>query len=141
MSADLLLSRLDKVKPTGQGRWVARCPAHDDKGPSLAVRELDDGRVLVHCFAGCDVLSIVGAVSLDISDLFPPRPMERARPERRPFPAADVLRCVAYDALTIAVAGAGMVRGESHTAADQSRLVGAAGRIEAALIAGGVTYD
>lgn len=66
MSADALLSRLDKVKRTGPDKWVARCPAHDDRGPSLAVRELEDGRVLVHCFAGCGADEVVGAVGLEM---------------------------------------------------------------------------
>jgi len=34
--ADILLARLDGVKRTGPDRWIARCPAHDDKRPSLA---------------------------------------------------------------------------------------------------------
>jgi putative DNA primase/helicase len=34
--------------------WTARCPAHDDKTPSLSIRDADGGRVLVHCHAGCD---------------------------------------------------------------------------------------
>jgi hypothetical protein len=66
-----LVSRLDKV--TGRnGRYTARCPAHDDRGPSLSVSEGDDGRCLVHCFAGCDVHQVVSAVGLELSDLFPP---------------------------------------------------------------------
>lgn len=71
MSADSLISLLDKVKSTGKSRWQARCPAHPDKGPSLSIREMDDGRVLVHCFAGCSVHEIVQAVGLELSDLFP----------------------------------------------------------------------
>jgi len=62
MSADDFLGLLDKVKNTGQGRWIACCPAHDDRSPSLSIRALDDGRVLVHCFAGCDVGSVLEAV-------------------------------------------------------------------------------
>jgi hypothetical protein len=40
-----LLDRLQGVKRTGPSRWIARCPAHEDRRPSLAVRELDDGRL------------------------------------------------------------------------------------------------
>lgn len=104
MSADLLLSKLDGVKRTGQGRWIARCPAHADKRPSLSVRELDDGRVLVHDFAGCGAHEIVSAVGLQITDLFPPRPDDPAhvgKPERRPFPATDILRAIAFEALLV----------------------------------------
>ena len=34
------------------GGWMARCPAHDDRAPSLSIRDADDGKVLVHCHAG-----------------------------------------------------------------------------------------
>jgi hypothetical protein len=46
MSADVLLDKLDGVRPTGAGRWIAKCPAHEDRHASLSVRELDDGHVL-----------------------------------------------------------------------------------------------
>lgn len=43
----------------GRGpRWVARCPAHDDAAPSLSIGTGDDGRVLLHCFAGCTFADI-----------------------------------------------------------------------------------
>ncbi|MEQ1600386.1 MAG: hypothetical protein ABL885_01305, partial [Methylophilaceae bacterium] len=35
---DTLLSKLDKVKQNGAGKWIARCPAHDDRSPSLAIK-------------------------------------------------------------------------------------------------------
>jgi hypothetical protein len=54
MIADTMLSRLDGVRRTGADRWLALCPAHDDKRPSLSVREIDN-RVLVHCWADCTV--------------------------------------------------------------------------------------
>ena len=34
--------------------WMALCPVHHDRKPSLSIREADEGRVLVHCHAGCD---------------------------------------------------------------------------------------
>ena len=58
MTAATLLSRLEKVRPSGADRWSASCPSHQGKNPSLSIRELPDGRVLVRCWAGCDVLSI-----------------------------------------------------------------------------------
>lgn len=137
MSADALLSRLEKVKPTGRGRWQARCPAHDDRGPSLAVRELDDGRALVHCFAGCDVSEVLAAVSLPIGALFPERQVTHGRPERRPFPAADVLRCLAFEAIVVLVSGRAMLNGK-WSEAEQYRLRTAVSRIQAGLQAGGV---
>lgn len=66
-----LLSRVQGVKASGAGKWMARCPAHQDKSPSLSIRESDSGSVLVNCFAGCSVHDITAAVGLELSDLFP----------------------------------------------------------------------
>ena len=143
MGADVLLSHLDKVRRTGQDRWIACCPAHDDKGPSLAIRETDDGRVLVHCFAGCSVHEVIGAVGLDLSALFPPRESDHhfVKSEHRPFPAADVLRCIAFEALVVAAAGAALLSGQPFTELDRERLVVAVSRIQSALTAGGLNRE
>lgn len=66
---DRILERLEHPRRSGKG-WAARCPAHDDRRPSLTVTEGDDGRVLLRCFAGCSVEAIVAAVGLELADLF-----------------------------------------------------------------------
>ena len=63
------LSRLDSVKSRGQGRWSARCPAHNDRSPSLSVSGGDKG-ILLRCFAGCGVSDILKSLSLEAKDLF-----------------------------------------------------------------------
>src|SRR3990170_2943888 len=55
---------------TGRG-WEAHCPAHHDRNASLSVGEGKDGRILLHCHAGCSTESIVGAMGLTLADLFP----------------------------------------------------------------------
>ena len=65
-----LLNRLSKVKQTGSGKWVACCPAHEDRSPSLSIRQADD-KILIYCFAGCDVDDVVGSVGMSLSDLMP----------------------------------------------------------------------
>jgi hypothetical protein len=55
------------------GQHLLRCPVHDDKKPSLAVRELDDGRLLVRCYAGCATEDILHALDLEFADLYPER--------------------------------------------------------------------
>ena len=64
-----ILPRLNAVKNVPQG-WKACCPAHADTNPSLSIAEGDDRRVLLKCWAGCEVLDIVHALGLELSDLF-----------------------------------------------------------------------
>src|SRR5688572_17803180 len=119
MSTETLISRLERVKRTGEGRYQARCPAHDDRGPSLSIRELDDGRVLVHCFAGCDTHSVLSSVGLSFDDLYPPRQLGHyAKRENRPFPAADILRAIVFEALVVVAAGSSVLAGEPLSAVD-----------------------
>lgn len=132
MKADALLAHLDKVRTTGNGRWTACCPHHKDKSPSLAIRELDDGRVLLHCFAGCSVEEILSSVGLTFDALFPDKVIENCKPVRRPFAAADVLECVAAECLLVAVAAANLKRGMELQDIDYERLVTANVRIQEA---------
>ena len=69
--ADVILERLDGWSQRANDSWMAKCPAHDDRTPSLSIRLLDDGRVWVNCFAGCDTPDVVEAVGLTMRDLFP----------------------------------------------------------------------
>jgi len=102
MSIDVLLSKLEGVKQITRGRWLAKCPAHADRRPSLSVRALDEGRVLVHDFGGCSVGDVLAAVGLTFGVLDPEKLDEHhVRSERRPFPASDVLRAVAHEALIV----------------------------------------
>ena len=95
MTIDVFLSRLEGVRRTGPGRWLAKCPAHSDRSPSLSVRELDDGRTLVHCFAQCSVENVLNAVGLGFDVLFPEKTIDHhVKREQRPFNAHDVLRAL-----------------------------------------------
>lgn len=67
---DLVLSRLENVRRSGNG-WTAKCPAHEDHHNSLAIHVGEDGRVLLHCFAGCTCEEIMAARGLEMRDLFP----------------------------------------------------------------------
>jgi putative DNA primase/helicase len=44
------------------GGWTARCPAHDDRTPSLSIRDADENMVLVRCHAGCDQERVIAAL-------------------------------------------------------------------------------
>lgn len=140
LGIDSLISRLEKVKSTGQGRWVACCPAHQDKTPSLSIREAEDGRILLHCFSGCSVDAVVSAIGIELSDLFPEdsRSIGHANPERRPFPAEDILRCLNLEAIVVSCAARTIMDGKTLNDEDQKRLMTALRRIERAVEISGV---
>jgi len=133
MAIDTVLSRLEKVKQTGAGRWIARCPGHDDRGPSLSLRELEDGRVLLHCFAGCVPHNVLGAMGLSFADLVPKNIGHLARRESTPFNALDVLKCVAFEAMVACIAAENLAQGVKLTEADHDRLTLAAQRLQDAV--------
>ena len=65
---DELLSRFDKVRRSGKG-WTSRCPAHEDKHPSLAITQGDKGW-LIKCWVNCDFRDIVDAAALEPQRMF-----------------------------------------------------------------------
>lgn len=62
------LALLEGVRPSGQ-QWEAKCPAHDDKTPSLKIRQGNE-TIIIHCFAGCRVKEVIDAMGLQLSDLW-----------------------------------------------------------------------
>lgn len=132
MSVDTFLSALDRVKRNAKGQWVACCPAHEDKRPSMTIAELDDGRVLVHCFSGCSVEEILGAVGMDFDILYPPKPdrHDPKRPMAKPFLPASVLEVLAFEALLVVTAARQMANGEALDENDYQRLLLAAERMQ-----------
>ncbi len=130
MSAQALLDRLDRVRKRTSDQWSARCPAHDDKGPSLSVRETPDGRVLVHCFGGCSVQEVLGAVGMTFDDLFPERAIENApRGRRRMITASQALEVLDFEALLVAIVASDIAKGKRITDETLRRVSLAAGRI------------
>lgn len=127
---DILLGRLDRVKQTGPGRYIAKCSAHDDRSPSLTVRETDDGRILLHCFGGCETSDVLAAIGLEFSDLFPEKRIgNNVKRERPPFPASDVIKCLAFEATVLLMAAAKLATGEMLNQSDHDRLLLCVSRI------------
>ena len=133
MNVDALLSRLNGVKRTGKDRWLARCPAHDDKSPSLSIRELPDGRILLHDFASCSIEEILNSVELTFDALFPERAIGNHIPrERRPFNSSDVLAALTFEINVASIILDRMVNDKDITAGDWLRFKTAADRIRSA---------
>lgn len=132
--AEKLLSRLERVRETGPGRWIARCPAHDSKsGASLSIRELPDGKLLVKDFGACDVLDVLHAVGLELGDLFPDggrehRPGQKKAPR---VPAADLLLLASRECMVAAIAAADFLEKRALDEDGWQRLAQAASRLGA----------
>lgn len=130
-----LLSRLEKVKENGPGRWLACCPAHQDRSPSLAIRETPDGIILMKCFAECPTADVLAAVGLELKDLFPQRERDDYHASKRPgerWVPRDVLAVLAREALIVMLAANSTHRGDCLSSADLDRLATAAGRLRSA---------
>jgi hypothetical protein len=133
-----LISRLDKVKGRN-GSWTARCPAHADKGPSLAVREGEDGRVLLHCFAGCETASVLGAIGMDMTDLFPSDEKRRdypvtGKPSMKPaFFASDLMRIIHFEALVVQIVAFDIANNKMPNEETRERMLTAYQRIDEAV--------
>lgn len=78
---DALLSSLQRVRRNGRG-FVASCPAHEDRDPSLSIAA-DHRGIGLYCFAGCSVESILQKCELTWADLFFDDAPSKAKPRRR----------------------------------------------------------
>ena len=126
-----ILDMLDGVRETGGGNYIALCPGHDDHTPSLSVKLIDDGRILLHCFAGCDISQIVNSMGLSLSDLMPETVAEHlSRPVRRSMPARDGLRSLTHEAFVVSVIAADMLKHRAIDGETWDRLAQAVCRID-----------
>lgn len=125
-AADTLLARLDRVKPVGLDAWVASCPAHEDKRPSLSIKQVDD-RALIHCWAGCGAADVVAAVGLSLADLFERRHTDTyVAPRRPPLPSSrELVTLLEYDLAVIDISAGTLERGEALSPDDSATLINA----------------
>jgi hypothetical protein len=65
-----ILDALEGVKSTGQDKWQAQCPCHDDQTASLSITREGD-KTLIYCHAGCPTADVVAAVGMTMADLGP----------------------------------------------------------------------
>jgi 5S rRNA maturation endonuclease (ribonuclease M5) len=68
MNLEAILDRFQGVRRSGTG-WTAQCPAHKDRNPSLSIDERD-GKILVHCHAGCSTEDVLKAAGIEVRELF-----------------------------------------------------------------------
>jgi len=133
VNIDTLLSHFDGVRETGYGKYVARCSAHDDRSPSLAISEGDGGRLLLHCWAGCETEDILSARGLTFADVMPERigSEHSYKPLKSRFDARQVLAGVSHEIMVVCLIAekyASIIGDE-----DERRLMLAATRLNTAL--------
>lgn len=137
MSINNFLAKLNKVRPRGGGRWMASCPCHDDRTPSLSIRD-HGGTILVHCFSQqCSPADICEAIGFDIKDLFTLSEnfdASKHQKQRRLYhDAPQALEALAFESLVLQVIANDMLKNNTIDEQTKKRLAQAATRIEAAL--------
>lgn len=135
MKIDDFLARLKKVRKTGPNNWIACCPAHDDKSPSMTVGVGDNGGIVIYCFALCSAQDIVFSLGLELHELMPEKPEGRefVRGRSKPFPAGDILECIAEEVMIAWVISRDMELSKPIKQDDFDRLTVANRRIQSAL--------
>ena len=121
MTGDDLVSRLEKARKTAPGEWVACCPAHDDRSPSLSVKDCGDGRLLLHCFAGCHAGDVVACLGMSLADLMPERAPDKTY-RRTPFNALTVAQIISVKAGAAAIAAKDLADGKELSKEDRQAL-------------------
>lgn len=126
---EALIERLHGATARGSGQYLARCPAHDDRSPSLSVRLCEDGSTIVHCFAGCTAFDVVAAVGLTIHHLFPDDGQRQRLPKRLRLTLDSALRAIAYETRVVRLCAGVLASGRGLAEDERARLEQAAEKI------------
>lgn len=110
---DNVIARLPTARANGERHWIACCPAHDDRTPSLSISVTPDQIVLLKCWAGCSVEEILGAIGLNLHSLFPGN-----KQQLRCYPSSAA---IALEKAVVAIAKATLDSNGRLSAADQRR--------------------
>ncbi|MBL6729235.1 MAG: DNA primase [Methylophilaceae bacterium] len=125
-----ILNRFDNVKKTGSDQYSCRCPAHNDKSNSLGIAE-KDGNILINCFAGCSVQSILDATNLKWKDILS-SDNEMEMQITKTFNPYAVLKHLRDEVLIIGLSSVDIRNGKSLNNEDHERLMLAISNIRSA---------
>jgi hypothetical protein len=121
---DTLLNRLDGVKTNSNNKWLAKCPAHDDRSPSLAIKLVDDDKILLKCWAGCEIESVLAAIGLTFVDLFPEKinvTYDRRQPRIPRFSCHEMFPLIIQESLILCLTISDVMKGELISETDLKR--------------------
>lgn len=131
------LSQLNKVKQTSPSQWIAQCPAHNSKSQKLSIAEGDDGRILIKCWSmNCPPEEIVTAIGMTMSDLFPEHIRYnnlKALPRSQRFLPRTIITALSEEISVVWLIAKQLLRDQTITADDWSRLSLATSRLQNAL--------
>lgn len=133
---NLILNGLQKVRATGKGKWIACCPVHGDKSPSLGITQKDEDKILIHCFGcGASGPQVCEALGVDPAALFPAT--DKPKYERQPrsgFSAWQLLHALEKDLLVVQIATTDfLINGKKPCQEDANFLAGVCERISEGL--------
>ena len=124
------MNHFDGVRETGNGQYSCRCPAHEDKSASLGIKEGDGDRILLNCFAGCDVKTILESAGLEWKDIMNEERLFQT--EKLGFNPYAVLKAIRDEVLIIGLASADIRKGKALNDTEQDRLMKAIGNVRQA---------
>ena len=98
-AAAKVLDRLQRVKQTRPDNYVAACPCCQSKqGRPISVRDMDDGRCLIHAFCGCQTEDVLSAIGLALGDLFDAPRATSLPPVRGGLNSRELLELLSHEA-------------------------------------------
>ena len=121
------MNNFDGVRETGNGQYSCRCPSHEDKSASLGIKQGDGDRILLNCFAGCDVKSILESAGLEWKDILPDNKLYQA--EKHSFNPFAVLKMIRDEVLLIGLASVDIRAGKKLSDKEHDRLLKAVGNV------------
>ena len=135
---DLVLSRLANPKPNGQDRWRSLCPhCGGTNASALSIGVGQNDAVLITCFKGCDVIEVVGAIGLQLSDLFPrvdtPGGGSSSLKPRKMMSLRQAVDLIEFECVLVWTAAFNLANGHALTTDDLERLAIAGQRIQATI--------
>jgi len=131
-SLQMLLNRLEHLRPAGKDQWRGKCPVHQgDNKATLSIKACSDGRILLHCHAHqCEPLEILKVCGMELSDIMPERLTHHATPqEKRKWREAaihhdweEARQIILASARVVWIAGAEIAAGRPLNELDSKRL-------------------
>ena len=118
-----LLSKLEKVKSNGSCKWLACCPSHADKSPSLAIKLVDNEKILIHCFAGCATSEVLEAIGLDMSNLYPDSTKYQKSSKPPKFNKYELFDRIVFESIILSLAIRHLLDGSTLNEKDLARVL------------------